>query len=156
MGATISVIESALSIKNDDRPPSGSTTPPSNRPSLSPPLRRSTRGCAGDQETRPAKYHHSTIPGDDSRSVDFTTRRMDEDDLAQEAASLFKVAAGVLHGIRAQDDAAAALQSVAVPAAGPPAARTGEFFYTFFMNISTSYPPFLTTTYAYCFDFVPT
>ena len=81
---------------------------------------------------------------------------MDEDDLAQEAASLLKVAAGVLHGMRAQDDMAAALQSVAGPAAGPPAARTGEFFYTFFMNISTSYPPFLTTTYAYCFDFVPT
>ena len=154
MGATISVIESALSIKNDDRPPSGSTTPPSNRPSLSPPLRCSTRGCAGDQETT-AKYHHNTIPGDDSCSVDFTTRQMDEDDLAQEAASLLKVAAGVLHGMRAQDDMAAALQSVAGPAAGPPAARTGEFFYTFFMNISTSYPPFLTTTYAY-FDFVPT
>ena len=52
---------------------------------------------------------------------------MDEDDLAQEAASLLKAAAGVLHGMRAQDDAAAARQSVAVPAAGPPAARTGEF-----------------------------
>ena len=133
MGATISVIESALSIKNDDRPPSGSTTPPSNRPSLSPPLRRSTRGCAGDQETT-AKYHHNTIPGDDSCSVDFTTRQMDEDDLAQEAASLLKVAAGVLHGIRAQDDAAVALQSLAAAADGTPVARTGEFFINFFIN----------------------
>ena len=69
---------------------------------------------------------------------------MDEDDLAQEAVSLLKAAVCVLHGMRAQDDMAAALQSVAGPAAGPPAARTGEFFINFVINISTSYPPLLT------------
>ena len=117
MEATLSVIESALSIEDDDRPPSDSPTPPSNRPSLSPPLRRITRGSAGDQETSQAKYHHSTIPGDDSRSVDFTTPRMDEDDLVQiKAASLLKAAAAVLHGRCGWDDAAAALESLAVPA----------------------------------------
>jgi hypothetical protein len=129
MGTALSVIESTLSVKDDDLPPSGSPTRCIDIPTLSPPLRRSTRGCAGDQDASPAptKYHHSNIPGDDSRSVDFTTPRMDEDDLVQiKAASLLKAAAGVLHGLRARDDAAAALESLAVPAA---AARTGEFFY---------------------------
>ena len=127
MGSSLSVIDSALSIQDTDRPPSDSPPPPSNLPSVSPLLRRSTRSCAGDQETSQAKYHHSTIPGDDS--VDFTTLRMDKDDLAQDqASSLLKAAAGVLHGIRAQDNEAAALQRlVASQAAG--AARTGEFFY---------------------------
>ena len=128
MGSSLSVIESALSIEDNDHPPSGSPTPPSNLPSVSPLIRHSTRiSCAADQETSQAKYHHSTIPGDDS--VDFTTLRMDKDDLAQDkAASLLKAAAGVLHGLRARDDAAAALESLAVPAAGSPAAQTGGCF----------------------------
>ena len=64
---------------------------------------------------------------------------MDEDDLAQEAASLLKVAAGVLHGIRARDDAAATLQSIAAPADGSPAAQTGEFFFSILTTLSLQF-----------------
>ena len=48
------------------------------------------------------------------------------------AATVLKAAVGVLHGMRTRDDAAAALQSLAVLAtAGPPATQTGEFCFIF-------------------------
>ena len=53
------------------------------------------------------------------------------DGVEDKAATVLKAAACVLRGIHTRDDAAAALQSlVAVRAtAGPPATRTGEFYF---------------------------